>query len=109
MAKVLVTVDNGLEEELKLNEPEKAIKRKNKKGDKDKKKDKQPKAKKENSKKGYFSKLMTEIKLVTWPTKKSVFKYSFATIMMIALMAIFFIGVSALFDLLYSLVQGWIG
>ena len=61
------------------------------------------------TKKGYFEKLSSEIKLVSWPTKKSVFKYSFATIMMIVMMAIFFIGVSALFDLLYGLVQGWIG
>ena len=99
MAKETVKVDNNLEE-IELTKTETTTKTKDKK--KDKKNDK-------GNKKSYFSKLMTEIKLVTWPTKKSVFKYSFATIMMIVLMAAFFIGVSALFDLLYALVQGWIG
>lgn len=101
MAKETVKVDNGLEEiELAKNEE---IKKKSKK-----EKTKKEKPKKEN-KKGYFSKLRTEIKLVSWPTKKKVFKYAFATIMMVVLLALFFIGVSALFDLLYALVQGWIG
>lgn len=102
MAKETVKVDNNLEE-IKLEKVDKM----------EKKKEKKPKAKKEKknkeNKQGYFSKLRSEIKLVTWPTKKMVFKYSLATVLMVALLAVFFIGVSALFDLLYNLVQGWLG
>lgn len=105
MAKETVTVDNNLDEIklTKTTEIEKKVK-KEKKSKKEK-----PIKKDKTNKKGYFSKLSTEIKLVTWPTKKSVLKYSFATIMMIILIALFLIGISALFDLLYALVQGWIG
>ena len=106
MAKETVTVDNGLEE-IKLTKTEEPKKKEKNKPEKAKKKKNEKKDK--TNKKGYFEKLSSEIKLVSWPTKKSVFKYSFATIMMIVMMAIFFIGVSALFDLLYGLVQGWSG
>ena len=109
MAKETVTVDNGLEE-IKLTKTEEITKTKDPKNKKEKKNDKTKKEKKnDGNKKSYFSRLRTEIKLVTWPTKKSVFKYSFATVLMIVLMAAYFIGVSAVFDLLYSLAQGWIG
>lgn len=101
MAKETVTVDNGLEE-IELTKTEEVKKKKEKKVKTKKEKD-------TSNKKSYFKRLMTEIKLVTWPTKKTVIKYSFATILMIVLMAAFFIGVSTLFDLLYGLVQGWIG
>lgn len=103
MAKETVKVDNNLDE-IKLTKTEIANKDKKEKAKKKEKSDK-----KNNNKKGYFAKLKTEIKLVSWPSKKSVLKYSFATILMIILMALFFIGVSAIFDLLYRLVQGWIG
>lgn len=108
MAKETVKVDNGLEE-IDLIKNEEPVDKKNDKKAKKEKKEKKENKKSETKKKGYFSKLSTEIKLVTWPSKKTVIKYSFATILMVALMAAFFIGVSALFDLLYSLVQGWIG
>lgn len=109
MAKMTVTVDNDLED-IELTKPEKAIRDKPKKEKKEKKTKKEKTVKKDKeNKKNYFSKLSTEIKLVTWPTKKTVLKYSFATIMMIVLLAVFFIGTAALFDLLYGLVQGWIG
>ncbi len=105
MAKETVTVDNGLEEiELVKNAEIKKTKEKKEKKAKPKKD-----TKKDGNKKGYFSKLMTEVKLVAWPTRKTVLKNSFATIAMIVVMAAFFIGVSALFDLIYGLVQGWIG
>lgn len=105
MAKETVTVDNNLDE-IKLTKTTE-IEKKAKKEKKSKKE--KPIKKDKTNKKGYFSKLSTEIKLVTWPTKKSVLKYSFATVMMIILIALFLIGISALFDLLYALVQGWIG
>lgn len=110
MAKETVTVDNGLEE-IELENREK-MEKKDKKEKKNKNKDSKPKKEKkikDSNKQGYFGKVRAEMKLVTWPTKKSVFKYSFASIMMIVLMAAFFLGISALFDLLYALVQGWIG
>ena len=90
MARLNVTIDNGLDD-VKLET------RKDKKGD--------SKTKKE----GFFSQVAREMKLVTWPTRKNVFKYFLATLVMIILLAVFFIGLSALFDLLYGLVQGWIG
>ncbi len=100
MAKETVTVDNGLKE----------IKLKDQKGQKIKeKKENKKESKTKEIKKNYFSKVRAEMKLVSWPTKKQVAKYSFASIMMIILLAAFFIGVSALFDLIYSFVQGWIG
>ncbi len=104
MAKETVKVDNDLAD-IKLEKSDKIVKTKEKK-----EKQKTVNEKKTGKEKeGYFKKLRAEIKLVTWPTRKNVFKYSFAAIMMIMLLAVFFIGVSALFDLLYSFVQGWIG
>ncbi len=105
MAKETVKVDNRLEE-IKL---EKSDKMKNKSKN-NKNGNKKTTNKKENgNKQSYLSKVKAEMRQVTWPTKKQVFKYSFAAILMIALLAGFFIGMSALFDLLYALVQGWIG
>lgn len=100
MAKMTVSVDNALDD-IKL---ESASKMKRKKEDKKVKKEK----KESGNKKGYLSQVRSEMKKVTWPSKKNLVKYSFATIVMIVLLALFFIGVTALFDLLYSLVQGWL-
>lgn len=103
MAKETVKVDNGLEE-IKLVKNDETNKKKDKKENKNKKN-----TTNNTKKKSYFSRVATEMKLVSWPTKKQVFKYSIASILMVVLLAAFFIGVTALFDLLYSLVQGWIG
>lgn len=102
MAKVTMNVDNGLDE-IKLENRDKMENKKKKE------KTKKNKEKKSENKKGFFKQVRAEMKLVTWASSKSVFKYSVATILMIVLMALFFIGLSALFDLLYALVQGWIG
>ena len=101
MAKLNVNVDNGLEE-LKLeknskkvskpSEPKKTTKKGQKKG---------------NNKTNY-QKIMDELRLVTWPTKSNMLKYSLSTIAMIIILALFFVGISALFDLLYGIVRGWI-
>jgi len=104
MAKLNVTVDNGLED-LKLESHEKLETKKRKKVDPKK----EVKKEKTNKKGSYLSQVGKEMKLVTWPTRKNVIKYSVATIIMVVLLAMFFIGLSALFDLLYGLVQGWIG
>ena len=103
MAKETVKVDNGLEEiKLVKNDDIKNVK-------KDKKNKKDKNAEKNTAKKqGFLKSVRSEMKLVTWASKKTVVKYSFATIAMIVLMALFFIGLTALFDLLYNLVQGWI-
>ena len=101
MAKLNVNVDNGLEE-LKLEKNSKKVnkpvepKKKTKKSDKKK------------SSKTNFQKIMDELRLVTWPTKSNMLKYSLATIVMIIVLTLFFVGISALFDLLYGLVRGWI-
>ncbi len=105
MAKETVKVDV---EEVKLETTDKMNKKK-KKQEEPKKAKKVEKKNKKEKKDGYFKKVRTEMKLVTWPSRKSVIKYSIASILMIGLLAVFFIGVSALFDLLYSYVQGWIG
>jgi len=107
MAKETVKVDNGLED-VKLKSLDEMEPKKNKKDKKENKKQ-EKETKNKEKKQGYFSKVRAEMKLVSWPTKKQVFKYSMASIIMIVLLAGFFIGVTALFDLLYSLVQGWIG
>ncbi|MCI8498507.1 MAG: preprotein translocase subunit SecE [Bacilli bacterium] len=105
MAKETVKVDNGLEEiKLVKNDDIKNVKK-----DKKNKKAKEKNAEKNTAKKqGFLKSVRSEMKLVTWASKKTVVKYSFATIAMIVLMALFFIGLTALFDLLYNLVQGWI-
>ena len=105
MAKMNITVDNEIDK-VKLVSNEKMEKKNKKSVIKNKKNDNKEKKQK---KQGYISQVAKEMKQVTWPTKKNLLKYSIATILMIILLSLFFISVSALFDLLYSLVQGWIG
>ena len=102
MAKLNMKVNNDLDD-IKL-ESNKLERKKDKKV---KSIDKQEK--KSGNKESYFSLVRKEMKLVTWPTKKNVIKYSIVTIVMVFLLAVFFMGISALFKLLYTLVQGWIG
>ena len=97
MAKLNVTVDNELDD-VKLVKTEK--------------KDKKPKKTKKDSKKEikgkkYYQLIIDELKLVTWPTKKNLIKYSITTIVMVILLALFFLGISFVFDLIYGLKQGW--
>lgn len=109
MAKLNVTVENDLDS-VKLISQDKMNKKK--KGNTDKKVKDNKKTKNKPSKKGktnYLKQVASEMRLVTWPTKKKMVKYSITTIVMIAMLALFFFGLTALFDLLYSLVQGWIG
>ncbi len=98
MAKLNVTVDNKLEE-INIKKVNKNNKKSNKISDK----------KKTNKKQTNFDKIVNEMKLVTWATKKDIIKYSIATILMIIILAIFFVSLSAGFDILYRLVRGWIG
>lgn len=105
MAKETVKVDNGLEDIKLKDQAELTSKDKKNKT----KKEKKVKEEKKKDRQGFFSSVTSEMKLVTWPSKKTVVKYSFASIVMIVAMAGFFLGMSALFDLLYGLVQGWIG
>lgn len=64
--------------------------------------------KKEKKAENNFQKIISELKLVTWPTKKNMIKYSIATILMIVLLALFFVGISAVFDFLYGIARGWV-
>ena len=68
---------------------------------------KEKEMKKENG--GLIKGIKEEMKKVTWPSRKYVIKYSIITIIMIILLAFFFLGISLLFDFIYGLVQGWIG
>ncbi len=102
MAKMNVTVDTkndlvGVEMKKKLEE---------KKAKKASRQQKEKELKKENG--GFFKGIKEEMKKVTWPSRKYVIKYSIITIIMIVLLAFFFLGISLLFDFLYSLVQGWL-
>lgn len=110
MAKETVKVDNALEE-IELVKSDKFDNKKEKKKNKEQKvKDKDVKNKrKDKNKEGFIKGVRNEMKLVTWPSKKNVIKYSVASVLMVVFMAAFFLGISALFDLLYALVQGWIG
>lgn len=103
MAKETVKVDNKLEE-IKLEKTDKMNKKK-----KEKKNPKKTKNNNSEVKQSYIAKVNKEMKLVTWPTRKQVTKYSFASIIMIILLAALFFGVATLFDVVYSLIQGWIG
>lgn len=106
MAKMNLTVDNGLDE-VKLESSEK-LKSKNEKNEQRQVKEKKNKNGNSN-KNNYLKEVGKEMKLVTWPSRKKVTRYSVAAILMIVLLAVFFIGIAALFDLLYGLIQGWIG
>ena len=64
--------------------------------------------KKERKPENNFEKIKAELKHVTWPTKKNMIKYSIATILMIVFLALFFVGISAVFDFLYGIARGWI-
>ena len=68
---------------------------------------KEKEMKKENG--GLIKGIKEEMKKVTWPSRKYVIKYSIITIIMIILLAFFFLGISLLFDFIYGLVLGWIG
>ena len=101
MAKMNMTVDNNndqIGQEMKKKLEEKRLKKASMK-----KKEKE--IKKENG--GFFKGIKEEMKKVTWPSRKYVIKYSLITIIMIIILAFFFLGISLLFDLIYSLVQGW--
>ncbi len=108
MAKETVKVDNGLEE-IELVKNDKLDNEKKNKENKKEKKVKEKTKKENKNKEGFFKQISNEMKLVTWPSRKNVVKYSLASVLMVAFMAGFFLGISALFDLLYALVQGWIG
>lgn len=97
MAKLNVKVDDTLED-VKLVKKDK---------DNNKKKPKKKETKKEVKPKTYFEQIKDELKLVTWPSKKNLVKYSITTILMVILLALFFLGISFLFDIIYGLKQGW--
>lgn len=108
MAKMNMTVDNKLEDIKLKNKDEMS-----KKSRKDEKKKIKEKKKDNESKKGrlkeYFLGIGKEMKMVSWPSRKSLVKYSLSTISMIIFLAFFFIIISTIFDLLYGLAQGWLG
>ncbi len=103
MAKINMKVDNS--EDLIGKEMNKKLEEKRLKKNSMKQKEKEMKKEEGN----FFKRIKNEMKKVTWPNRKYVLKYSIITIIMIVILAFFFLGISLLFDLLYGLVQGWIG
>ena len=61
-----------------------------------KKEKKKVKKEKKNKKPNYFKEVKAEMKKVTFPTGKEVFKYTVATILIVALLVVFFLLLSAL-------------
>ena len=61
-----------------------------------KKEKKKVKKEKKNIKPSYFKEVKAEMKKVTFPTGKEVFKYTVATILIVALLVVFFLLLSAL-------------
>ena len=61
-----------------------------------KKEKKKMKKEKKNKKPSYFKEVKAEMKKVTFPTGKEVFKYTVATILIVALLVVFFLLLSAL-------------
>ena len=61
-----------------------------------KKEKKKVKKEKKNKKPSYFKEVKAEMKKVTFPTGKEVFKYTVATILIVTLLVVFFLLLSAL-------------
>ncbi len=53
----------------------------------------------------FWSNVMAEMRLVRWPSKAEVFKYSIATLVFILVFALFFFGIDALFALVKDLID----
>lgn len=65
--------------------------------------------KKQRSKVGkkdtFFGDVMAEMRLVRWPNKKEIFKYSIACLGFVLFFALFFFGIDALFALVKDLIN----
>lgn len=86
----------------------------NLKSEKDKKKKKEIKIEIKNLKKEYanigkrdtyFDEIKAEMKMVRWPNKTELFKYSIACLIFVAFFALFFFGIDALFALVKDLIS----
>ena len=53
----------------------------------------------------YFSDIKAEMKMVRWPSKTELVKYSFACLIFVAFFALFFFGLDALFALVKDLIK----
>lgn len=53
----------------------------------------------------YLSDIMAEMRLVRWPTKKEMVKYSIASLVFVIFFALFFYGIDALFALVKDLIS----
>lgn len=65
-----------------------------------KKNSKKPNKKKQN----YIKGVKSEVKKVSWPSKKEVFKYTVATVVFVLFITLFFLGL----NLLLAMVTGWV-
>ena len=53
----------------------------------------------------YFSEIKDEMKMVRWPNKNELVKYSLACLIFVAFFALFFFGLDALFALVKDLIK----
>lgn len=53
----------------------------------------------------YFSEIKAEMKMVRWPNKTELVKYSLACLIFVAFFALFFFGLDALFALVKDLIK----
>ena len=53
----------------------------------------------------YFSEIKAEMKMVRWPNKMELVKYSLACLIFVAFFALFFFGLDALFALVKDLIK----
>ena len=53
----------------------------------------------------YFSEIKAEMKMVRWPNKNELVKYSLACLIFVAFFALFFFGLDALFALVKDLIK----
>ena len=53
----------------------------------------------------YFNDIKAEMKMVRWPSKSELVKYSFACLIFVAFFALFFFGIDALFALVKDLIK----
>ncbi len=60
------------------------------------KQEKKKEKKKRSKKPSYLKEVKAEMKKVTFPTAKEIATYTFATIIIVALLIVFFLGLSAL-------------
>lgn len=56
------------------------------------------------NKEGFFKQVKSEMKKVSWPSKKQMVKYSISTLCFVVLFALYFFGIETLFAFIKGLI-----